>query len=370
MRRLAISLLLVVPFVAASAQIVVEVDKDAFGKHALTRPAPIYPPIARAARVSGVVVLQIQIGHDGHVISTKPVSGPPMLIPAAIDAVKQWTFRPFLKNGVPIAASGQVTITFELPPEPPKTPIQEFMERVHARYVSQPFLAVFGFTCEYQPAWKEFPQIQDASFDSPVTRGLSATRLVVKVKPPSPATVTTTQESNPGDSVQLPPLHDAIYTAKQLAEGFFPTWVTLALNGPGATPDAELVKTEDGYLVTMTQRGQTVQLRFDRDLLLQRITQTSANQTLNEIPEFTQTPSGLLFTGSETELRRDSAVINIKYDLTYQKVGHYELPQVVHLRVNDDLNVHLTFTNCEVSEAPIPPPPGKVIKEIQIGPPR
>ncbi len=75
---------------------------------------PPYPPIARAARVQGQVVLTAIIAKTGEIENIGLVSGHPMLVPAAIDAVRQWRYRPFLLNGEPIEVETTITITFEL----------------------------------------------------------------------------------------------------------------------------------------------------------------------------------------------------------------------------------------------------------------
>lgn len=71
---------------------------------------PIYPQIARQAHVQGVVRLDTIIDKDGRVIEVKYISGPAMLIQAAMDAVKQWRFRPTLLNTTPV----QVECVFEV----------------------------------------------------------------------------------------------------------------------------------------------------------------------------------------------------------------------------------------------------------------
>lgn len=62
---------------------------------------PEYPKIALAARITGVVLLKAVISKDGNIIELQLVSGSPFLVPAAIDAVRQWHYRPCLLNGLP-----------------------------------------------------------------------------------------------------------------------------------------------------------------------------------------------------------------------------------------------------------------------------
>ena len=73
---------------------------------------PIYPSDAKAAGIQGSVVLDAVIGKDGMISSLKLVSGPPELTKAAWEAVKQWTYKPYLLNGDPIAVETTITVTF------------------------------------------------------------------------------------------------------------------------------------------------------------------------------------------------------------------------------------------------------------------
>ena len=80
----------------------------------LTEVVPTYPPLARKARIHGEVVLDVDISKEGTVESMKAVSGHPMLIPAAIDAVKNWRYKPYLVDGKPVPVQTQVTVNFTL----------------------------------------------------------------------------------------------------------------------------------------------------------------------------------------------------------------------------------------------------------------
>jgi periplasmic protein TonB len=75
---------------------------------------PTYPPLARQARIQGTVVLQAQISKDGSIENLQLISGHPMLAPAAIEAVKQWKYKPYLLNGEPVEVDTQVQVNFTL----------------------------------------------------------------------------------------------------------------------------------------------------------------------------------------------------------------------------------------------------------------
>ena len=76
--------------------------------------APTYPPEAGRARIEGTVVLMAVIGKDGGVQDVRVESGLPLLAQAAIDAVKQWRYRPYLVNGEPVEVDSRITINFTL----------------------------------------------------------------------------------------------------------------------------------------------------------------------------------------------------------------------------------------------------------------
>ena len=75
---------------------------------------PAYPKIALAAHVSGVVLLHAIISKEGTITELQVVNGSPLLTPAAIDAVKQWRYRPYLLNGEPAEVETYVTVTFQI----------------------------------------------------------------------------------------------------------------------------------------------------------------------------------------------------------------------------------------------------------------
>ena len=75
---------------------------------------PVYPPLARSARIQGQVVLQAVISRQGAIKDLRVLSGHPMLAPAAIEAVKQWRYRPYVLNSEPVEVETQVTVNFSL----------------------------------------------------------------------------------------------------------------------------------------------------------------------------------------------------------------------------------------------------------------
>lgn len=83
----------------------------------ITKVEPRYPDDARHAHVEGSVVLKALIGATGDVEELSLVSGDPLLVPAAMEAVKQWKYKPYLLNGEPLKVETQISVSFELTPK-------------------------------------------------------------------------------------------------------------------------------------------------------------------------------------------------------------------------------------------------------------
>ena len=80
----------------------------------IRRVDPIYPSPAKSIRVQGTVVLAAVIGTDGSVQKLQVMSGHPMLVQSAINAVSQWRYRPYVLNGSPIEVDTRITVNFIL----------------------------------------------------------------------------------------------------------------------------------------------------------------------------------------------------------------------------------------------------------------
>jgi protein TonB len=81
---------------------------------AISKPQPAYPPIAKAARASGTVTVQILVDESGRVVSANAVSGHPLLQQAAVAAARNARFSPTLLSGQPVKVSGVITYNFVL----------------------------------------------------------------------------------------------------------------------------------------------------------------------------------------------------------------------------------------------------------------
>ncbi len=80
----------------------------------IRRVDPVYPPLARSARIQGSVVLAATISKAGTIDNLHVLSGHPLLVQAAIGAVSQWRYRPYILNSEPIEVETQITVNFSL----------------------------------------------------------------------------------------------------------------------------------------------------------------------------------------------------------------------------------------------------------------
>ena len=101
-----------VPKVATPQKI--RVSQGVAAGNLINRVEPLYPPIAKSARIQGTVVLQAVISKNGNIEGLRAVSGHPMLVPAAIDAVSRWRYKPYLLNGEPVEVETTITVNFRL----------------------------------------------------------------------------------------------------------------------------------------------------------------------------------------------------------------------------------------------------------------
>ncbi|MDP2998382.1 MAG: TonB family protein [Bryobacterales bacterium] len=80
----------------------------------LNQPKPTYPPLAKQARIQGTVRFNAIIGRDGAIQNLTVVSGHPLLVPSALEAVRQWKYQPTLLNGEPVEVVTQIDVNFTL----------------------------------------------------------------------------------------------------------------------------------------------------------------------------------------------------------------------------------------------------------------
>jgi len=100
----------------ASSKTAPRVSGAVMAGNILNKVNPVYPQAAKDAKISGTVVLSAVIGKDGTVEHLTVVSGPEDLQKSALEAVRQWTYKPYLLNGNPIEVDTTITVSYSLQP--------------------------------------------------------------------------------------------------------------------------------------------------------------------------------------------------------------------------------------------------------------
>ena len=92
----------------------ITLSSQVISRNLLTKAVPQYPPEAKNAKIQGTVVLSVVISDSGNVENIRVVSGPNELQQSAIDAVRQWKYKPYLLNGDPIEVKTTINIIYSL----------------------------------------------------------------------------------------------------------------------------------------------------------------------------------------------------------------------------------------------------------------
>jgi TonB family protein len=90
------------------------IPPDTLVRNVIKKVPPVYPPDAKAAKIQGTVELDAVIGKTGDVESLKVISGPKELQQSALDAVRQWKYKPFMLNGAPIEVKSTIKVIYQL----------------------------------------------------------------------------------------------------------------------------------------------------------------------------------------------------------------------------------------------------------------
>jgi protein TonB len=83
----------------------------------ISRIEPQYPTLGRLTKTEGTVRLHAIISRDGRITSLDVISGHPLLVQAALDAVRQWRYRPTMLNGEPVQVETSITVIFRMQPQ-------------------------------------------------------------------------------------------------------------------------------------------------------------------------------------------------------------------------------------------------------------
>ncbi len=137
--------------------LVIRKSGGVFQSSAVKRVEPVYPPQAKAAKVSGSVLVELTVDEKGGVIAARAISGPPLLRDSAVSAAKGWKFKPTALSGVPVRVIGTITFNFNLDVGPKHiedlgNEVKKNPTSADARYELG---SAYYFAARYQEAIKE-----------------------------------------------------------------------------------------------------------------------------------------------------------------------------------------------------------------------
>jgi len=92
----------------------VKISQGVISGNLINKVTPVYPPIAKQAHITGDVILQAVISKQGTIEGLKVISGHPMLINNAVEAVRQWRYKPYILNGEPVEVDTTITVKFSM----------------------------------------------------------------------------------------------------------------------------------------------------------------------------------------------------------------------------------------------------------------
>jgi TonB family protein len=101
---------------ASEAPKQISVSHEVMARNLRNKVMPVYPPEAKKAKIQGTVVLSAVVGDDGNIKNLQVLSGPSELQQASLDAVRQWTYQPYLLNGDPVEVKTTVNVVYTLGP--------------------------------------------------------------------------------------------------------------------------------------------------------------------------------------------------------------------------------------------------------------
>lgn len=110
--QILLALLLCLLCIGSRSQTLSKVPPEEAARQIDKQVVPDYPPIAKAARIQGVVRIQIRVTENGEVTNLRVISGHPMLVQAAMDAVRKWKYKPFLRDGQPVSIETIAEVNF------------------------------------------------------------------------------------------------------------------------------------------------------------------------------------------------------------------------------------------------------------------
>ncbi|HEY3990738.1 MAG TPA: hypothetical protein VGM02_15655 [Acidobacteriaceae bacterium] len=149
------------------------------------------------------------------------------------------------------------------------------------------------------------------------------------------------------------PAYDKLFEIlSSLLSGTLQTWGTKALRGP--MPEGRFLngveKTADGYVVTAADTPAQYRLMVSTDYRISEMVTKGPSGDIDEHTGFSDSPQGLVLTSNDATTKEGGDTTHVQYEMTYQMADGFRLPNTLHLKVNDNIDMKFSFENCSVQK--------------------
>ncbi len=224
----------------------------------------------------------------------------------------------------------------------------EFVRQAQPRYYSPIEHGFQSITCEVKLDWDTVPKMVLAPAEQAGRNRLENTKLRFTARVAGNSDMTYEYPSDTPPPIK--PVYDKFFEwTSNVMSGFFQTWASKAMRTP--IPDVS-------HITSLTADQNTYQLKFEsgipievslnKEYVITRILSMAPSQTIDEHPQYSPSPQGLLLTGVDATSKTGDDTTHVVYDIKYQTVDTIEFPQAIHLVVNDNLNMKFSLNNCSV----------------------
>lgn len=229
---------------------------------------------------------------------------------------------------------------------------KQIVESARSRYYNLAGLGFQSATCTVNFDFLTIPSLavenKEASY-----KILRATRFTLKLEGKNPSVLynypTGTDESA---KKRVAPLTNLL---QSLAMGLFQTWPTKGLSGPIPPFDSQIqsvAAVNDGYVMMLKVPGGPVKIEMNKDYLVNRI--VSIGGKIDEQPHYVTTADGLIFAGNKViDDSEQGGRVAVQYELESAIVEGFRLPSFIYLRVNQNIDVKFSLSDCSVDKGTV-----------------
>jgi hypothetical protein len=229
---------------------------------------------------------------------------------------------------------------------------QKLLESARSRYYNLEERGFLSASCSVDFDFSTIPSIPVEDRDA-TYRLVKETRFTLNLDRKNP-TVSFSYPMGASDSARrhADPLAGLL---RSLVFGLFQTWPSKGLHGPVPAFSSQIEsveRVEGGYKFVLKVPGGPVQIEMDKNYLVRRI--TSIGGKVEELPIFDSTPDGLIFAGNvATDDSEVGGRVQVRYEFANSMVDGFRLPSSVRLRVNQNIDVRYSLTDCSVQKGTV-----------------